>query len=285
MAFDYDTLIDYRITTHQQVTPKDVMLYALGVGLGASPVDPRELAFVYERDLVPLPTMATVIASPGMWPMREDLDIDWKKVLHGEEGLRLHKPLAVEGRYVGEMRITDIIDKGAGKGALIYQERKLYDEASGDHVATLTKTWMARGDGGCGGPAKPTPRPHAVPDRAPDAALERATLPQAALIYRLSGDDNPIHADPEVAAAGGFERPILHGLCTYGVAGYALLALCCDQAPDRLRAMDARFTSPVYPGETIRTEVWRDGAIAAFRCTAVERNQVVIDNGRAEIAA
>jgi acyl dehydratase len=144
-------------------------------------------------------------------------------------------------------------------------------------------TTFARADGGFGGPSGPVKPVHALPERAPDMAADIATRPEAALIYRLSGDPNPLHASPAVAREAGFERPILHGLCSYGVAGRAILETCCEGDPSRLRRLDLRFSSPVYPGETIRTEIWRDGGEVSFRARVVERDVVVLNNGLAVI--
>ncbi len=262
---------------------RDTMLYALGVGAGSDPMDESDLKFVYEDGLAALPSMAVVLGYPGFWLKEQNTGADWRRLLHGEQGLVLHHPLPTSGTVIGRTRVTGLVDKGEGKGALLYSKRDVFDKASGTHLATLTSTSFLRGDGGFGGASGPTRAPHAIPDRAPDATLDLPTLPQAALIYRLSGDYNPLHADPKVAAAGGFPRPILHGLCTYAVACRALLRLACDNDPSRLKAMDVRFSAPVYPGETIRTEIWRDGAVISFRCTVVERALKVLDNGRAEV--
>ena len=185
---------------------------------------------------------------------------------------------------VAAAKVTDIVDKGPDKGALLFVERTVRDVESGDDLATLRSTTFARGDGGCGGTTETAPAPHPIPARAPDLACDLPTAPNSALIYRLSGDPNPLHASPPVARAAGFDRPILHGLCSWGVAGHAILKSCCDYDPARLRAMALRFSAPVYPGETIRTEMWRDGAIVSFRARVVERDAVVLNNGRAEIA-
>jgi acyl dehydratase len=267
-------------------SPKDCMLYALGVGLGADPLDAKQLRFVYEDGLAMLPTMPVVIGSPGFWAREPDTGITWKSVLHGEIGLSILKPLPVQGTVIGKTSIVEIVDKGPGRGALIYSKRDIVDKASGELLAVVTSTSFCRADGGFGGPAGPAPKPHPIPERPADASCELRTLAQSALIYRLSGDYNPLHADPAVAAAGGFDRPILHGLCSYGVAGHAILRTLCDYDASRLRRLDARFSSPVFPGETIRTEMWNEGpGKAAFRCFVVERNQMVLDNGRAEFAA
>ncbi len=265
-------------------TAKDTILYALGVGCGADPVDRSELPFVYEDGLKALPTMAVVLGYPGFWLKDPNTGVDWRKVLHGEQGLVIHKPLPATGTVIGRTRVTEIIDKGPGKGALLLSERDVIDKASGDLLATLTSTTFIRGEGGFGGPSGPSPEPHPLPERAPDLAVDLPTLPQAALIYRLSGDYNPLHADPDVATGAGFPRPILHGLCTYAVAGRAILKACCDNDPARLTRLDLRFSAPVLPGETVRTEIWRDGSEVSFRARVVERDVVVLNNGRAAVA-
>lgn len=284
MAIDYQKLKAWPFPElEHSYTERDTILYALGLGFGADPLDEGQLKFVYEEGLMAVPTLAVVLAYPGFWAKDPATGIDWRQVLHGEQGLVIHRPLPSSGTVVGRTRITEILDKGEGKGAILYSDREVYDKASGDLLCTVSGCAVLRGDGGFGGPNGPQPTPHAIPDRAPDLSLDLPTLPQAALIYRLSGDYNPLHADPKVAAAAGFPRPILHGLCTYGVAGHALLKLLCDYDPTRLRRMDCRFTAPVFPGETLRTEIWReDGKQAAFRCRVVERDRIVLNNGWAE---
>jgi acyl dehydratase len=265
---------------------KDSVLYALGLGFGADPMDRDQLRFVYEEGLQALPTMATVLAYPGQFAKNPESGIDWKRVVHGEQSVVIHKPLPAAATVVGRTVIEEIIDKGAGKGALLYSRREVRDMESGDLLASLRSTSFLRGDGGFGGPSGPTRPVHALPERAPDLVCDIATLPQAALIYRLSGDYNPLHADPEIATAAGFPRPILHGLCTFGVAGHALLRTLCAYDPARLRRMEARFSAPVFPGETVRTEIWREGqGRAGFRSRVVARDAVVINNGLAEFVA
>jgi acyl dehydratase len=285
MPLDPGHLLSYRIPEIvQDLTRRDTILYALSVGLGADPMDEDQLRFVYEDGLEALPTMAVVLGYAGFWLKHPDTGVDWVKVVHAEQGLRLHRPLPVEGRLVGRTRVTGLVDKGAGKGALLYSEREVRD-ADGGLLATLEQTTFLRGDGGCGGSTGPAKVPHPTPERAPDLAIDLPTLLAQALIYRLNGDWNPLHADPAVARKAGFERPILHGLATFGVVGHALLKGLCGYRPERLRAIDGRFSAPVYPGETIRTEIWHGpGGIAAFRARAAERDVVVLANGRAEIA-
>jgi acyl dehydratase len=284
MAIVYEKLLALDIPpVEHSYGPKDVMLYALGLGLGQDPLNENELAFVYEKNLKVLPTFALVQGYSPYWLRNPATGVNWTKVVHGEQGLKLHKPVMTEGHVIGKTRIVEAIDKGEGKGALVFSERKVTDKASGELLATLTQTTFCRADGGFGGPKREAPGPHAVPERSPDIVCDLPTRPEMALIYRLSGDINPLHAEPEFAKAAGFPRPILHGLATFGVAGHALLKSVCGYDPARLAAIAGRFSAPVYPGETIRTEIWRDGAVASFRARVVERDVVAINNGRAEI--
>jgi acyl dehydratase len=286
MALDYEKLSTLEIPPVEQTYgPKDCILYALGIGLGQDPTDENELAFVYEKNLKVLPTYALVQGYAPYWLRRADLGITWTHTLHGEQGLTLHRPVLPQGTVIGQTRIVDVIDKGAGKGALVYSQRRITDKASGALLATLTQTTFCRADGGFGGPQRRQPAPHAIPERPPDLVCDLATRPETALIYRLSGDLNPLHAEPAFARTGGFDRPILHGLATFGVAGHALLRTVCGYDPARLTAMAARFSAPVFPGETIRTEIWRDGGVVSFRARVTGRDVLAIDNGRAEIAA
>lgn len=268
----------------QTLTRKDCILYALGVGLGGDPLDERQLRFLYEEGLAALPTMAAVLAYPGFWIKDPATGIDWRRVVHGEQRLVIHRPLPVEGELIGRSRITGLVDKGPGKGALLYTERVIADAAGGAPYASLEQSTFCRGEGGFGGAAGPTWPVHALPARPPDQICDLPSLPQQALLYRLSGDDNPLHVDPATARAAGFERPILHGLCTLGIAGHALLATCCGYNPARFRSLALRFSAPLYPGETIRTEMWREDGHIAFRARSRERDVVVLDGGRFEMA-
>lgn len=284
MAINYDALINTRIPeVEQHLAKRDTLLYALGVGLGADPCDEQQLKFVYEQNLVALPTMAIVLAYPGPWHAETDTGITRSHVVHGEQGFTIHEPLPVEGTVVGLTEVTSIIDKGKDKGALIMTKTTVRDKASQDVVCTLTSTTFCRADGGFGGPSGPVRDPHMLPERSPDLTCDLPTLPQAALIYRLSGDYNPLHADPGYAKKAGFKAPILHGRCTFSVAGHALLKTCCGYDPAKLKSMEGRFSSPVYPGETIRTEMWVDGPIVSFRSSVPERGVTVLNNGRAEL--
>jgi acyl dehydratase len=277
----------------QGYTEKDTILYALALGYGAQPEDPSQLAFVYERGLRAVPTMVATLCHPGFWISDPRTGIDATRAVHGEHRVTFHAPLAARGSVRGQTRVLDVIDKGAGKGALLVVERTLHDDPTGRQLATIEHHTLCRGDGGFSGtqPAKVAAAAPRTDERAPDQVVELASLPQAALIYRLSADPNPLHADPEIARAAGFPRPILHGLCTYGIACRALLQACTPDDPGRLKSLAVRFSAPVYPGETIRTEIWNDGPDAdglqaiRFRCRVPERDTVVISNGQATILA
>jgi len=269
----------------QRYTRRDTILYALGVGLGADPLDVGQLRYVYEEGLVAVPTFANVLGYPGFWAREPDTGIDWKRLLHAEQSLTLHAPLPVQGLVTGHSRVTGIWDKGVGKGALMQQTRELRDESDA-LVVTINQLAMLRGDGGCGSAGEGAPpAPHALPERPPDAVCDLATSPRAALLYRLNGDDNPLHVDPAVAAAAGFDRPILHGLCTMGVAAHAVLRTVLGYDAARFAAMRVRFTAPVFPGETLRTELWIDGTVVSLRTTALARGVVVLDKGRVDLHA
>lgn len=276
----------------QSYSEKDTILYALGVGLGHDPLDERQLQFVYEKQLKALPTMAVVLGYPGFWVKDRATGIDWVRVVHGEQSLKLHKPIPSAGTVIGRTRVSAIVDKGPGKGALLVQERTIHDKASSDLLATIEQVTFCRADGGFsgrpgngpkGGDPAPVPKPPA-PDRAPDAVCELPTLPQSALIYRLCGDLNPLHAEPAAAVAAGYPRPMLHGLCTYGVASHAVLKTYCGYEPSLLREFSLRFSAPVFPGERIRTEMWRQSDRIFFRALVPERDVVVLSHGTAKLA-
>ena len=278
MAIDPDKLLAMPpIMTRQTLTPRDTILYALGIGA-------TELDFLFEERLKALPMMAVTLGYPGFFWRDPALGANWQKILHGEQSTILHAPLPIEGEIVGSTIIEALYDKGADKGALAMVTREIHDGA-GKHLATARSMTFLRGDGGFGGSPEGAPVPHALPDRTPDEVVTLTTAANQAQIYRLSGDLNPLHIDPDVAKAGGFDAPILHGLATYGVIGRALLAARCDNDPARLKRLDGRFSSPVYPGETNETSIWdEEGGKLAFRARVVERDKIVFTNGYAETA-
>jgi len=266
----------------QSYSERDVMLYALGIGLGHDPTDRHALQFVYEQQLKVLPTFPVVLGFDPYLLRDHGAGIDYTMLVHGEEQLTLHRLPPAAGTIIARHRICDVIDKGEGKGALFLMERVILDKPSGVPIATVKQSIFCRGDGGFG-VVRPSPPVHALPDRAPDLVCDLPTRPDMALLYRLSGDSNPLHADPDVAKAAGFDRPILHGLATFGVAGHALLRTLCDYDPARLVGIAGRFTAPVYPGETIRTEIWRDEDRISYRATVAERGAIAINNGWAQL--
>ncbi|MDO9435462.1 MaoC/PaaZ C-terminal domain-containing protein [Hydrogenophaga sp.] len=282
----------------QTLTADHCILYALALGAGDDALSDSALAFTYEGHaggLRVLPTQAVVLGHPGLWIREPDVELDWKNVLHGEQRLRVHKPFPVGGVVVGTNRVARLTDKGAGRGAVMVMERTLADE-QGAVLATLEQVNFCRGDGGYtaarGGqpsdeplaPLAPTPE-----GRAPDAVFEQFIRPDAALLYRLLADKNPLHVDPAVAQSVGFERPILHGLASYGIACRAVLRHFAEDDPTRLIEFDTRFSAPVYPGETLRVEMWQGtddeqpGRIR-FRASVVERGKVVLTHGQALLA-
>ncbi len=280
MAFDAQRLLNREFPPVQQTyTAKDCMLYALGVGMGIDPMDENCLRFVYEEDIKVLPSQAVMMAHPGFWAKEEDTGLDWVQVLHLGQEIIMHRPFPSEGTVEAKTRITEVADKGARVGALIVSDRVVKDVATGADICTLVTTILARGNGGFSGERRSTPKTDVIPKHEPDIVCDLPTQPQQALLYRLSGDSNPLHASPIVARKAGFKAPILHGLCTMGVATHALLKSCCDYDTSRFKRMRLRFSAPVYPGETIRTEIWNNGNQITFRCKSLEQDKVVINNG------
>jgi acyl dehydratase len=268
-------------------TERDTMLYALGLGYGEDPMDRGQLRFVYEKGLQAVPTMACVMGSPGIWWKDPRTGADPVKLVHGEQDLRLLAPLPASATLIARNRVVSLTDKGAGKGAVAVLLRELFDKDSGQKLVESRNVTFLRGDGGFSeksGVSDPGPAPlPPVPERAADFEVTLTSLPQAALLYRLSGDYNPLHADPDFSAKAGFERPILHGLCTYGMAARAVIAKALDNDASRLRRLAVRFTSPVWPGETVRYELWKtDGTALHLRATVDERKTVVLNNGVVE---
>lgn len=261
-------------------TWRDAVLYALGVGFGMDPMDADQLKFVDETKLVAVPTLANVLGHPGSWLRDRDCGVDWVNAVHGEQELILHRSLPSEGVVRVQVVIDDVIDKGPGRGAIILVRRELADPVSGTAIATVHQGIFCRGSGGFGGRDRVGRADHDIPRRDPDISISMPTHPQLALVYRLSGDFNPLHSDPTVAKAAGYDRPILHGLSTFGLCSHALLKGRCGYDVERFQSMTGRFSAPVYPGETIRLEAWsvRPG-LDRFRATVVGRPAVAMTNG------
>jgi acyl dehydratase len=259
-------------------TERDVMLYALGIGAGTD-----ELQFTYERDLKVLPTFGVIPAFPAMFSLGPVMQVNPMMILHGEQRIELYAPIPTRGTLTTTPTVRAVYDKT--KGALIIVDAETVDD-KGTVIFKNTFGTFARGAGGFGGDRGPSGPRNVPPDRRPDAVVELTTLPQQALLYRLSGDMNPLHADPDFAKMGGFDRPILHGLCTFGHVGRAVLRTYCGNDPARLQALDVRFAGVVFPGETIVTEMWKiAGSELIVQARTKERGEVVISAAAATIAS
>lgn len=284
MALKYDDLMSTGgFDLPSRYSDAETMLYALSVGLGRDPMSRKELPYVYEQgaSLRTLPTMAASLV-PDAIPA--DLGWDYKQVLHSEQRLQIHRPLPPAADLLINKRVVDAFDRGPRFGAIIIIEadgRLAKDDTA---IFTLSSTVIARGDGGFGGPKGAGIAPHRAPRREPDLICDIATRPDQALLFRLNGDRNPLHADPQRASQSGFARPILHGLCTYGIACHAVLQTICDYDHTLIAAFDARFSAPVFPGDTVTTSMWQDGNVVSFQCAVKERDTIVLRNGKCVLA-
>jgi acyl dehydratase len=282
MPIKYDELMALKnLGQKHSYGDREVMLYAYGIGIGADPMDEKELLFVNEaaatpRSLKVVPTFASVAAwgaGPG------EMNLNRLMVVDGERDITFHKPLAAAAHITADSNVLAVYDKGKDKGAIIRHQTILKD-ADGEKLATLVASRFARGDGGFGGSSEGQPEPHQVPSRAPDRIVDISTRPDQALIYRLCGDRNPLHSDPEFAKKAGFQRPILHGMCTYGISCRGVLQTYADYDPTAFRQHVARFSSPVYPGETVTIAMWKDGNVISFEAKVKARDVAVIRNGK-----
>jgi acyl dehydratase len=281
MGLNYETIMawspaDIAVRYGEQ----DCILYALGVGLGMDPLNPGELKFVYERALEAFPTMAVVLGWPGRMTDPE-FGLDETMVVAAELKVTLARPLATSDALMARTRVEEVVDRGPGGPAIVLVKREL-SAADGTLVARIDSNLLARRHGGFGGKVTTLPDPPAMPARPPDFVCDLPTPPNLALLYRLTGDENPLHADPARAKAAGFPRPILHGAATFGIAAHAILRQIHYRA-DRLASIGARFSRPVFPGETIRTEIWRAGTTFAFQCRVDGREDIVLANGHATL--
>lgn len=282
MPIDFPAILDLTAQAEVHWTARDTSLYALGVGLGRDPIDSGDLSYLIGGSPITLPTMAASLAV-GKGIGARQMGISFRQVVHLGQEVTLAAPLPAEGRSNASTRVVDAFDRGPGRGAIIVSETLFTDAESDTEIARSRSTIMARADGGFGGPPPP-PRDWSPPRETPDTIIRFETRPDQALLFRLSGDTNPLHADPAVAAAAGFERPILHGLCTFGMAARAINSINGGATPPHIRQIKADFSSPVYPGETLEFELWQDGDRIDFRVRAAERNVTVLDRGQCLIA-
>ena len=251
---------------------RDVMLYAVGVGAS-------ELDFVFERNLKVLPTFAVIPGFPAMMGLASTVEINPVMLVHGEQRIKLHKPIPTKGKLTTAGKVTGVYDKG--KGALLVVEAETKDD-KGEVLFANTAGVFVRGAGDFGGERGPEAG-NKAPERAPDKSVEMQTLPIQAMIYRLSGDRNPLHIDPAFAKMAGYDTPILHGLCTYGHVGRAVLSEYCDNDPARLTGLEVRFSRVVFPGDSITTEMWDEGDGRIVLQAKTQRGDVVISNAAATV--
>ena len=281
MPINYDEIMSMTSENVEiSYSDKDSILYSLGVGLGNDPMNMAELKYVYENSQVALPSMATNFQYHS--PLLLKANINFILVVHGEQKLSFSNPLPVSGDFISNAKVIGCYDKGAGKGAIIDVETTINLKKDNTEICKLVSTTFARGDGGFGGPESPKNEIF-KPEGDPDFVHEIKTKPDQALIFRLSGDFNPLHSDPNFAKTAGFEKPILHGMCTYGIACRSLVESVCEGDAKRLKKFDCRFSSPVYPGETIVTEMWKNGSKVYYQSKVKERDKIVIKNGVSEI--
>jgi acyl dehydratase len=272
------------IVQHYQA--RDSALYALSLGMGADPTDEDELPYVYEgRGPLAVPSQCVTLCWPPFWHKEPATGIAWTRILHGEQRFALRRPVPVEGRVEADHRVVAVSDKGPGRGAILYTAHDIRDQSTGEPIADMMAAEFLRDDGGSGafGEAPTLTRP-LEPRREAIATYDYKTSTQAALLYRQASlDFMPIHADPDIARQAGFERPISHGLNTFGLACRAALKHFAPKRPDRLVSMSVRFAAPAYPGDTIRIELFEEDGIR-FRARALERSVVVLDRGEVGLA-
>jgi acyl dehydratase len=268
-------------TISQRYDARDSALYALSLGMGSDPTDRDELPYVYEGNgPLAVPSQCVTLCWPPFWHQEPEAGIAWRRILHGEQSFVLLRPVPVEGHVEAEHRVIASSDKGEERGSVLYTGHDIREHATGQPLAKMIAAEFLRDDGGCGSFGEPPAltRPLA-PDAKAIAVYDYKTSTQAALLYRqASFDYMPIHADPDLARDAGFERPISHGLNTFGLACRAALKHFVPRQPEKLVSMSVRFAAPAYPGDTIRVELFSGGAVR-FRARAVERDVVVLDRG------
>jgi acyl dehydratase len=284
MTLNYEKLMELdAVDVPCNYTERDSLLYALGVGFGADPLDEKELPYVVETmGRCTVPTMATTLTPENIL---DNCGWNYAQVLHGEQKLELYRPLPMAAELLTTSRVASVHDRGAGRGAVIRMAMEARLKRDDTALFTIESTLIARGDGGFGGPPGSLEAPHKLPEREPDLSCDLLIRPDQALLYRLLGDRNPLHADPSIARAAGFDAPILHGLCTYGIACRAILITICDYDFTLINGFQARFSAPVYPGDVLTTDMWQERNVVSFRCHVKSRKSVVLNNGKCLLAA
>ncbi|MDU0359186.1 MaoC/PaaZ C-terminal domain-containing protein [Rhizobium sp. 25PS6] len=282
MTLSAQSILDFPVpqATHV-VTARDAILYALSVGYGTDAPD-AALKYVYERDLVTAPTLANIVAHPGPW--MQQTGVDWARLVHSEHRLTIHRPVPLDVPLISRSRVLSVVDRGVERGMFVSFERLIATAERDESIATIVQTNACRGDGGCGSVGSAPEPLSKVPDREPDLEFNVHIPDNAALLYRLNGDLNPLHVDPQAAGKSGFDRPILHGLCSFGYAGYAIVAAIDPGMASGLSAIAARFSAPIFPGETITVQMWRNDAEIRFRGLVASRRATILDNGMARLS-
>ncbi|MFT4824688.1 MAG: acyl dehydratase [Halioglobus sp.] len=277
MAIDPEKLRNWKFEeVRQNYVERDAILYALGLGLGRDPLNEQELRYVYEKDLMVLPTFAVTLATLGLWVKDPATNITLEGLVHGAQSAAFHALLPPQTSIVGKARISQVYDRGAEKGAVIVVERSIHDAHSDLRYCTLEQTLMLRADGGFGGDPPPA-NELSMPKSPHDKAVEYTTTEGQAILYRLSGDWNPLHVDPEVALRAGFPKPILHGYCSYGIAGWAA-CMASNKSPSQLTTLQCQFTGPVIPGDQLNFDFWCSGA-EKWLFHARSNNKIVLAKG------
>ncbi|MEX1036867.1 MAG: MaoC/PaaZ C-terminal domain-containing protein [Sneathiella sp.] len=266
-------------------TERDVILYALGVNVGLDPMNEQELKYLFEEGLQALPSFSMVLGHPGFWLRDPALEVDWVKLLHAEQFLSISRPLSSKGTVRASHRVLGITDKGVDRGAIVYYEKLLHDAKTNEELCRITTGVFCRGDGGCGDYGETPHALVAMPEQSPDLSVSKTTDLRSALIYRLSGDYNPLHIMPDIARKAGYDRPILHGLCSMGIVGLILQETIAKSDAAIFRSYACRFSNPVFPGDTLRVDTWIDGSGGRFRVVAEDRNQIVLDRGHYILSA
>lgn len=262
------------------VTDKDAMLYALSIGMSVDPLNAEELRYTYEKNLVVFPTMPLIMAHPGPWTRDPRTGVNYLKLVHGSQRLESFAPIEIGRKMIGINRVIGLEDKGE-KGAIMTLEREIKDAETGALISRAESASFCRADGGFGVNESSAAPFQKLPERAADTRIDMPTADNLALLYRLNQDRNPLHADPEIAKKAGFSKPILHGLATFGLAATALTRHGNGKS---LKAIEARFSRPVMPGETISVDIWDEGDEIAFRARIAARDVTVLDMGRARLA-
>lgn len=281
MAINYEEIMSLEDKGLEfSYTQRDSIIYGLGIGLGKDPMDATELKYVYENGLIAFPSMATNFQYKS--PLLLKAKLNMIMIVHGEQGVTLHQPMPASADVISDTKVVNCYDRGASKGAIIEVETNVRLKKDNSPLCTLTSKTFARGDGGFGGEDVPASIPVELNDT-PDIVHEVTTTEDQALIFRLSGDSNPLHSDPNFAKMAGYPKPILHGLCSYGVACRSIVETLCEKDSKKLKKFNVRFSSPVFPGETIVTEMWKKDDEIHFQSKVKERDKVVLKNGVCKI--